>query len=107
MVVGFITTCANSAYHHLRCELDSCPDEVCSTQHYVIKFGSDFRQVCGFLLVLWFPSPIKFVCHDIAEILLKVALNTIPYAAISGLIMVCCLHSSLSICTHNFFHNNF
>ena len=34
---------------------------------------SDLRQVCGFL---WLPPPIKLT-HDITEILLKVALNTI------------------------------
>jgi hypothetical protein len=28
--------------------------EVYSIKHYVIKFVSDFRQVCGFLRVLWF-----------------------------------------------------
>ena len=28
-------------------------------QHYVMKFVSDLRQVSGFLLVLWFPPPIK------------------------------------------------
>jgi hypothetical protein len=28
-------------------------------QHYVIKFVSDLRQVCGFLRVLWFSPPIK------------------------------------------------
>jgi hypothetical protein len=33
--------------------------EVHSIQHCVIKFVSDFRQVCGFLWVLWFPPPIK------------------------------------------------
>jgi hypothetical protein len=36
----------------------------------VIKF------VSGFLRVLWFPPSIKLT-HDITEILLKVALNTI------------------------------
>ena len=46
-------------------------------QHYVIKFVSDLRQVDGFLRVLRFPLPIKLTCHDIAEILLPVALNTI------------------------------
>ena len=51
--------------------------EVCSIQHYVIKFVSDLRQVSGFLQVLRFPPPIKTDCHDIAEILLKVALNII------------------------------
>ena len=45
-------------------------------QHYMIKFVSDLLQVCGFLRPLWFPPPIKTDCHDIAEILLKVALNT-------------------------------
>ena len=48
-----------------------------SIQHYVIKFVSDLRQVSGFLRVLRFPPPIKHDRHDIAEILLKVALNTI------------------------------
>ena len=45
-------------------------------QHYVIKFVSDLRQVDGFLWVLRFP-PSKTDRHDITEILLKVALNTI------------------------------
>ena len=38
-------------------------------QHYVIKFVTDLRQVGGFLRV-----------HDITEILLEVALNTINQA---------------------------
>jgi len=33
--------------------------EVYSIQDYVIKFVSDLRQIGGFLVVLWFPSPIK------------------------------------------------
>ena len=50
--------------------------EMYSIQHYVIKVVSDLRQVGGF-----FPStPVsptnKADRHDIAEILLKVALNT-------------------------------
>ena len=28
-------------------------------QYYVIKFVSDLRQVCSFLRVLWFASPVK------------------------------------------------
>ena len=48
----------------------------CTVQHYVIKFVSDLRQVGGFLR-----SPVsstnKTDRHDITEILLKVALNTI------------------------------
>ena len=50
--------------------------EVYSIQHYVIKFDSVLRQVDGYLCVLQFPPPITD-CHDIIEILLKVALNTI------------------------------
>ena len=42
-------------------------------QQYVIKFVSDLRQVGGFLRVL--PS----FPHDITEILLNVALNTITH----------------------------
>jgi hypothetical protein len=52
-------------------------DEVYSIQHYVIKFVSDLRLIGGFLQVLRFPPPDH---HDIAEILLKVALNTIKQA---------------------------
>ena len=37
----------------------------------------DLLQVCGFLLVLWFPPSIINDRHKITEILLKVALNTI------------------------------
>jgi hypothetical protein len=51
--------------------------EVYSIQHYMIKFVSDLRQVGGFLRVLRFPPPIKINRNDIAEMLLKVALNTI------------------------------
>ena len=40
-------------------------------QRYVIKFVSDLRQVSGFLLLLWFPPPIKLT-DRITEILLKV-----------------------------------
>jgi hypothetical protein len=36
-------------------------------------YDSDVPQVDGFLQILWFPPPIKLT----AEILLKVALNTI------------------------------
>ena len=51
--------------------------EVCSIQHYVIKFINDLPQVCGFFRVLMFPPPIKLDRHDITEILLKVVLNNI------------------------------
>ena len=50
--------------------------KVCSIQHYVIKIVRDFRQVGGFLRVLQVSSTNKTNPHDIAEILLKVALNT-------------------------------
>ena len=53
--------------------------QVYSIQHYVVKSVSDLRQVGGFLRVLWFPPPMKTDRHDITEILLKVALNTINH----------------------------
>jgi hypothetical protein len=46
-------------------------------QHYVIKFVSDLQQVGGSIWVLPSSSTTKTGRHDIAEILLKVALNTI------------------------------
>ena len=74
MIVVFTTTYAISAY----------PDQfkfhsggVYSIQHYVIKFDGDLRQMGGFLQALLFLPPNKTDNHDIAEILLKVALNTI------------------------------
>ena len=63
----------------LQLPLESMPittNVASSIQHYVIKFVSDLRQVCGFLLLLRFPPPIKTDCHNITEILLKVASNT-------------------------------
>jgi hypothetical protein len=54
---------------------------VYSIQHYVIKFVSDLRKVTG----QWFSTgtPVsstnKTDRHDITEILLKVALNTINH----------------------------
>ena len=56
---------------------NSVHDEVHSIQHYVIKFVSSLQQVGGFLWVFRFSPTNKTDHHDIAEILLKVALNTI------------------------------
>ena len=75
MVVGFITTYAISACHHKVVNFHPTHSEVYSIQHHVIKFVSDLHKlVGGFLLVLWFPPPIKLT---VTEILLKVALNII------------------------------
>ena len=51
--------------------------EVYSIQHYVIKFASDLLQVGGFSSSTPVSSTNKTDRHDITEILLKVALNTI------------------------------
>ena len=53
--------------------------EVYSIQQYVIKFVRHLRQVDSFLRVVQFPPPKKTDPHDIAEILLKVTLNTITH----------------------------
>ena len=65
MVVGFTTTYAISAYHHWCCEFESRSGR--GVQHYVLKFVSDRSVVL---------STNKTDRHDITEILLKVALNT-------------------------------
>ena len=57
MVVGFTTTYAISAYHHLCREFESRSGR--GVQMYVIKFVNDLRQVGGFLRVLRFLLPIK------------------------------------------------
>ena len=51
--------------------------EVYSIQIYVIKFVSDLQQVGGFFPGTPVSSTNKTDHNDIAEILLKVALNTI------------------------------
>ena len=98
MVVGFTTTYAMSAYHHWCCEFESQSGR--GVQHFVIKFVSDLRQIGGFLYTTlcdkvcqwlaagrWFSpgSPFsptnKTYCHNLTEILLIVALNTINSAA--------------------------
>jgi len=66
-VVGFTVTITTKFFIS-----NPAPGEAYSIQHYVIRFISDFLQV------LRFPPPIKLHdCHDIAEILLKVTLNTV------------------------------
>ena len=57
-------------------------DALYSLRYYVIKFVSELRQVSGFspdTLVSFTSKTLLFFngCHDIAEFLLKVALNTI------------------------------
>ena len=60
--------------------------EVYTIQHYVIKFVSELRQVGGFPRVLRFPPTNKTDRHDIDEIVLKVALNTIILTLIASAI---------------------
>ena len=75
---------AISAYHHQCCEFESHSDMVYSIQHYVM----DFSVTCGRSVVFfrYFDSSTnKTDHHDITEILLKVALNTITLALIIDL----------------------
>jgi hypothetical protein len=84
MVVGFSTTCAISAYHHLSCEFKSRG-----------ALDATFcDEVCQWLVLGWWFSPgtctqvsstSKTDCHDIAEILLKVTFTTVtPYPTLMG-----------------------
>ena len=77
MVVGFTITCANRAYHHLCREF-----EPCSWRGVLDTTLCD--KVCQWLATdQWFPhgtlisSTNKTDLHNIAEILLKVALSNI------------------------------
>ena len=66
MVVGFTSAYAISPYHHWCCEFESRSGQ--GIHHYVIK-------TCDMSVV--FSGSSDFLHHDITEILLKVALNTI------------------------------
>ena len=57
--------------------LNSAHGKVYSMQNYVINFVSNIRQVGGVLQVLLFPQLIKIDHHNMAKLLLKVALITI------------------------------
>ena len=72
--------------------------EVYSIQHYVIKFVSDLRHVCGFLRVLWFPPPIKLT-HNITEIVFNITLTlNVKVACRSLKLIVFFTHSYILYC---------
>jgi hypothetical protein len=77
MVVGFTTIYAISPYLHWSCEFEPRSGEVYSIQQYVIKFVSDLRQIVGLYPGTPVSSTNKIDRHDIAEILLNMALKTI------------------------------
>ena len=58
MIVGFTTKQSVPITINI-VSLNRVHGEVCSIQHYVIKFASGWWQGGGFLLVLWFPPSIK------------------------------------------------
>ena len=58
--------------------------EVYSIQHYVIEFVSDLQQVRRFSPGTLASATNKTYHHDITEILLKVALNTINQTKLNG-----------------------
>ena len=77
MVVGFTTTCVISAYHHWCCEFEP-------SLWWGVLDTTLYDKVCQWLATdQWFSpgTPVsstnKTDCHNITEILLKVALNTI------------------------------
>ena len=69
----------NSAYFHATnvVSLNPVHGKVYSMQNYVINVASDLGHVGAVLQVILFPPPIKTDHQNIAELLLKVALNTI------------------------------
>jgi hypothetical protein len=66
-----------SRYYRLYNVVSSNPTQARLQHIYVIKFISDLRQVGGFSLDTPVSSINNTDRHDITEILLKVALNTI------------------------------
>ena len=62
-----------------------------------IKFVSDLRQVSGFFRVIQFPPTIK-LAHDITEILLKVAFNTINQSTTIYLTVITYIQGGPEIC---------
>jgi hypothetical protein len=74
MVVGFTTIYAISVYHNWCCEFKSRSGQ--GVQHYVIKLSVTCDMSVVFLCTP-VSSTNKPDCHDLTEILLKVALSTI------------------------------
>jgi hypothetical protein len=78
IVVGFTTTCAISAYHHKSCEFEprswrGVLDNTCDKNFQWLAAGRRFSPGTPV------SSTNKTDHHDIAEILLKVALNTVNH----------------------------
>ena len=95
MVVGFTTTNAISTYHHWCCEFES------RSWRGVLDTSCD--KVCHWLVAgQWFSlrTPVsstnKTDHHDITEILLKVALNTITLKTLRYIYSETCLNWTLS-----------
>ena len=65
-------------------------------QHYVIWFVSDLRRVGGFLGGTPISSIHKTDRHDVTEILLKVALNTINQPVFNEHYILLCMKHILS-----------
>ena len=76
MIVRFIITFTISAYHHLSCEFEfySCRGVVDTFCDKVCQWLATGRWFSPDILV---SSTNSADCHDITEILLKMALNTI------------------------------
>jgi hypothetical protein len=77
MVVGFTTTCAISAYHHWSCEFEPRLWRVVLNTTLCDKVCQWLGTGPWFSLGTSVSSTNKTDHHDITEILLKVALNTI------------------------------
>jgi hypothetical protein len=69
IVDGFTTTYAISAYHHERCEFESCLWRAVLDTTLCDKVVSDMQQIDGFLRVLWFP-PLRTSGPDIDALFL-------------------------------------
>ena len=77
MVVGFTTVCTISAYHHLSCEFEPRSWRCVLDTPLYDQVSQWLAAGQGFSPGIPVSSRKKTVRHDVTEILLKVALNTI------------------------------
>ena len=85
-VIVYTTTYAISAYHHWCCEFESLSG--LGVQHYMITFVLSLATGRWFSLGAPVSSTNKTDRHDITDILLKVALNTIKETNLSHFVFL-------------------
>jgi hypothetical protein len=108
MVHGFTTKKAISANHHWNCEFESGSWRDVLETTLCDNVVSDLRHVSGFFPCVPVSSTNKTDHHDITEILLKVALNTItltPFGETYCSHPICPLITNVCMCNSSYIFN--